>query len=207
MGIIVDTSMAEICHCAKQIAAQNRAMNIRSMAPLNLFAAAMLLTNFNSVHAQDAVSRDRGGLKSIEQVIADAQAGIEFITGAELKKRIAANPKLVLLDVRTEKEFAAGHLKGAAWVERGIAEFVLVRQLSDPNTEIVVYCKVGNRTGLTVKALKEAGYRNVVGLQGGFDEWAKQGNTIHNYLGEFQLVKPMPRNSASLAVDFYENKQ
>ena len=198
--------MAELCHCVRQVDAQNGAMNIRCIPTLYLFAS-VLLTPSIDAHAQGIVTRERTGLKSIDQVIADAQAGVEFITGKELTKRIAANPKLVLLDVRTEKEFSAAHLKGAAWVERGVAEFVLVRQLADPDAEIVVYCKVGNRTGLTIKALKEAGYRNVVGLQGGFDEWAKLGNAVHNYLGEFRLVKPITRNASSAAVDFYEDKQ
>lgn len=181
-------------------------MNTRSIAAIKLITAATLLTHFIDAHSHDLASHERTGLKSIDQVIAHAQAGVEFITGKELTKRIVANAKLVLLDVRTEKEFSAAHLKGAAWVERGVAEFVLVRQLADPDAEIIVYCKVGNRTGLTVKALKEAGYRNVVGLQGGFDEWARSGNAVYNYLGEFKLVKPIARNASSSAVDFYEDK-
>jgi rhodanese-related sulfurtransferase len=146
------------------------------------------------------------GLKSMAQIVADAHAGVPNISIAQLKQRIAANPKLVLLDVRTKEEFEAGHLKGAAWVERGIVEFMLVRQLPDPDAEIVAYCKVGHRSSLAVKTLRDAGYRNIVNLEGGFDEWAKQGNSFFNYLGELRLVKLQPRSSDDPAIQFFEDK-
>ena len=57
-----------------------------------------------------------------------------------------------------------------------------------------------------VKALKEAGYRNVVGLDGGFDEWVHQGNTAHNFLGEFKMINPRAINASSFGVEFYRNK-
>lgn len=145
-------------------------------------------------------------LKSVQDLVTAARTGVEYITDAQLKKRIAANPRLVLLDVRSKQEFDGGHLKGAAWVERGVAEFTLARQLQDPDAEIVVYCKVGNRTGLVVKSLREAGYRHVVGLDGGFDEWARKGNSIYNYLGEFKLVSLTQRDASSSAIDFYQDK-
>jgi rhodanese-related sulfurtransferase len=146
------------------------------------------------------------GLKSSREIVAAARAGIEFIGSAQLKARIAANRKLVLLDVRTKDEFDAGHLKGAAWVERGIVEFMLLRQLPDPDAEIVVYCKVGNRTALAVRSLKSAGYRNVVGLEGGFDAWALQGNSFYNYLGRIKLVSLLQRDASTPIIDFYQDK-
>src|SRR5262245_16994796 len=78
-------------------------------------------------------------LKSSRELADEAQSGVTFISQAALRQRIATNPRLVLLDVRTKEEFDGGHLKGAAWVERGIVEFMLVRQLPDPDAEIVVY--------------------------------------------------------------------
>jgi rhodanese-related sulfurtransferase len=146
-------------------------------------------------------------LKLPAELIQEAHQDVHYIDAAELERRIVHNAKLVLLDVRTQREYEAGHLKGAAWLERGIAEFVLVRKQRDPNAEIVVYCKAGNRTGLVVKALRNAGYRNVVGLGGGFDAWASQNRTVHNYLGAFKLVRLVPRNAGSLEVDFFADKK
>ena len=156
--------------------------------------------------AQAANADESSKLKTIEQLVTEAQQGADFIGINEMKERIKKNNKLVMLDVRTKREYDAGHIKGASWIERGITEFVLVRTLRDPNAEIIVYCKQGNRTGLVVKALKAAGYRNVTGLKVGLDGWVEQGNTVHNYLGEFKMVKPRPINAATFGVDLYENK-
>jgi rhodanese-related sulfurtransferase len=168
---------------------------------LSVIAACGLTTR--TAHAEEPAGK---GLKSMAQIVADAHAGVPSISLAQLKQRIAANPKLVLLDVRTKEEFDAGHLKGAAWVERGIVEFMLVRQLPDPDAEIVAYCKVGHRSSLAVKTLRDAGYRNIVSLEGGFDEWAKQGNSFFNYLGELRLVKLQPRSADDPAIQFFEDK-
>ena len=154
-----------------------------------------------------AVQAEEGGkLKTIKEIVKDAHEGVDYIGIDDMKKRIKSNSRLVLLDVRTQREYDAAHLKGSSWVERGVAEFVLVRTLPDPKAEIVVYCKKGNRAGLVVKALKRAGYINVVGLQGGFDEWTRQGNTVQNFLGEFKLVKLGEINASSWKVDLFQDK-
>jgi 3-mercaptopyruvate sulfurtransferase SseA len=80
-------------------------------------------------------------------------------------------------------------------------------QLPDPDAAIVVYCKVGHRTGLAVKALKNAGYRHVLGLEGGFEAWAEQGNSVYTYLGEFKVVTLTKRDAGTPVVDFYEPKR
>jgi phage shock protein E len=147
-----------------------------------------------------------GGLLTIEQVVKDAHDGVEYMSNDELVRRINANPKLILLDVRTKEEYDAGHLKGATWVKRGVAEFVLARTLRDPGAEIVVYCKGGNRSGLVVKALKRVGYKNVK-AHAGFDKWAEAGLSFYNYLGEVKMVKLREINAATNPVDYYSDKK
>jgi phage shock protein E len=145
-------------------------------------------------------------LLTIEQVIKDSHEGVEYIGNDDLLKRIDANPKLILLDVRTKDEYDAGHLKGATWLERGVAEFTLARTLRDPNAEIVVYCKGGNRSGLVVKALKRVGYKNVK-AHVGFDKWAEAGLSFYNYLGEMKAVKLREINAATNPIEFYLDKK
>lgn len=156
--------------------------------------------------AQAASASEGDRLKTIQELVAEAQEGVNCITIETMKDRIKKNDKLILLDVRTEREYQAGHIKGATWLERGIVEFVLARTLPVQDAEIVVYCKGGNRTGLVVKALKSAGYKNVVGLGGGFDEWASHGNSVYNFLGEFKMVKPATINAGTFKADFYQDK-
>ena len=157
----------------------------------------------SSADAQDQGTESK--VWTIEEAKQNATAGITFLSNDELKARIARNPKLVLLDVRTQQEYQAGHLRGAAWVERGILEFVLARTLPDPEVEIIVYCKKGYRTGLAVKALRAAGYRNVSAHEG-FDAWVAAGNSYWNFLGESKLIRPQEATAADFAPDYYQPK-
>ncbi len=145
-------------------------------------------------------------LLTIEQVIKDAREGVEFIGNEELISRIDANPKLVLLDVRTKEEYDAGHLKGATWIERGVAEFTLARTLRDADAEIIVYCLKGNRSALVVKALKRVGYRNVKSYSG-LEDWFKAGLPVYNFLGEVKMIELRKLNAATNPVEFYLEKK
>lgn len=145
-------------------------------------------------------------LMTIEQLIKDARQGVEFISNDELIKRINANPKLILLDVRGKDEYDAGHLKGATWLDRGIAEFTLARTLRDPNAEIIVYCLKRNRSALVAKTLKRMGYQNVK-THTGLEDWIKEGYSIYNFLGEIKIVKLREINAATNPVEYYLDKK
>ncbi|GEM_PF-564086 len=164
----------------------------------------------NVIRTQKDESKAKNGsdqsLMTIAQLIKDAREGVEFIGNEELIKRINANPKLVLLDVRTKEEYDAGHLKGATWVDRGIAEFTLARTLRDSNAEIIVYCQKGNRSALVVKTLKRMGYQNVKSHVG-LEEWMKADLPIYNFLGEVKMVKPRELNAAINPIDYYMDKK
>ena len=110
------------------------------------------------------------------------------------------------IDVRTKDEYDAGHLKGATWIERGILEFTLARTIRDPQAEIVIYCKKGNRSGLAVKALRQMGYQNVR-AHVGFDAWVEAGLSFYNYLGEAKIVHLREMNAASYPVEYYAEKK
>lgn len=145
-------------------------------------------------------------LMTIEQLIKDAREGVCFIGNEELIQRINANPKLVLIDVRTKEEYDAGHFKGATWIDRGIVEFTMARTLLDPDAEIIVYCLKGNRSALVVKTLKRMGYKNVKSHIG-LEYWVNAGLSIFNFLGEVKIVKLRELNAATNPVDYYLDKK
>ncbi len=98
------------------------------------------------------------------------------ITNAELSKRIqAGDDMLVVLDVRTSKEYGSGHVPGAINIP--------VDQLGDrlnelwvhDNAETVVYCESGRRAGRAESMLKSAGFLQVTHLQGDMAQWRKDG--------------------------------
>jgi len=160
----------------------------------------------NVLNKTVTVSDTSEALMTIVQLIKDAREGIDFISNEELIQRINANPKLILIDVRGKDEFDAGHLKGATWLDRGVAEFTLARLLRDPNAEIIVYCLKRNRSALVAKNLKRIGYQNVK-THIGLEEWVKDGHSIYNFLGEIKVVKLREINAATNPVDFYMEKK
>lgn len=66
-----------------------------------------------------------------------------------------------LIDVRTESEYAAGHLEGAILIPHD--QFSThIEKLVAADKPIVVYCRSGRRSGLVTTQLKNAGFDKVV---------------------------------------------
>lgn len=78
------------------------------------------------------------------------------------------NPAAVLLDVREDHEWQAGHAEGAEHLGKGILERDLERRFPDPTTEIVMYCGGGYRSILSCEVAQRMGYRRVHSLIGGY---------------------------------------
>jgi rhodanese-related sulfurtransferase len=123
-----------------------------------------------------------------EAVTAAARTGITFVDNDHITARQAANPDLLLLDVRSEAEFTMGHIPGAKSIARGVIEFRLAETVRDADTEIVVYCATGSRAALVTKALMAQGYRNVSAHEG-FDTWAGASLPVENAYGRFELIE------------------
>ena len=81
----------------------------------------------------------------------------------------------VLIDVREQDEYRAGHLPGAIGCGRGILEYHIADLVPETDREIVLYCRGGHRSALAADSLREMGYTNVASMSGGFREWASRG--------------------------------
>jgi rhodanese-related sulfurtransferase len=108
-------------------------------------------------------------------LVDDAKQRVNEISVAEAQARLAANPKIVLLDVREDHEWQAGHAAGAVHLGKGILERDLERLYPDPKTEIIMYCGGGFRSALSCDAAQKMGYRNVHSLMGGYKGMAAAG--------------------------------
>lgn len=89
----------------------------------------------------------------------------------------------MLLDVREEGEFKAGHVPGAVNVPRGLLEFRIWKQLGFPSNvdmgrKIYVQCQTGGRATLAAKQLQDIGFTNVIAVIMDFEEWQKKGNPL-----------------------------
>jgi len=100
------------------------------------------------------------------------------ITPGELAEQIQLEQAPLILDVRSEKEYAEGHIPGAL----NIPHDELPDRLSEigvaKTEEIVVHCHSGYRAGIAEKVLIEADYSNVRDLDGHMNAWQSAGYPI-----------------------------
>jgi rhodanese-related sulfurtransferase len=82
---------------------------------------------------------------------------------------------LVLLDVRTPGEFAAGHLPGAVPLDISGADVQARLAQLDRTPTYLVYCRTQNRSGRAAETMRRLGFGQVTVMVGGFAEWAKRG--------------------------------
>lgn len=100
------------------------------------------------------------------------------ISAAELLERIERGDALYILDVRSEGEFASGHVPGAA----NIPFNQMLSRMSDvPGTaeqELIVYCGHGPRAYMAAAALRNGGRTRIVYMSGHFSAWQTAGLRI-----------------------------
>ena len=102
------------------------------------------------------------------QLVNEARTRVQEISPEELRRRMDANPGLVLLDVREDSEWAAGHAATAQHLGKGILERDLESRFPEKDAEIVMYCGGGFRSALACDAAQKMGYRRVRSLIGGY---------------------------------------
>jgi rhodanese-related sulfurtransferase len=117
-------------------------------------------------------------MKTAHDLVAAAKTRVQEVPLAQAEEAIREAD--VLLDVREQDEFAAGHLPGAVHASRGMLEFKLSSQpqLSSRDLKIVLYCKTSGRAALAACALHDMGYLHVKSIAGGFDAWATAGKPV-----------------------------
>jgi rhodanese-related sulfurtransferase len=109
------------------------------------------------------------------KVVNDAKSRIREMTLEEARARLAANPKAVLLDIREDSEWAAGHASEARHLGKGILERDIESTFPDTETELIMYCGGGFRSALACDMAQRIGYKNVYSLAGGYKAMVKAG--------------------------------
>lgn len=88
----------------------------------------------------------------------------------ELQNKLNAQENFVLLDVRTQEEFDAGHIASAILLPYDEIALKAATVLPEKEKEIVLYCRSGRRSAIAKKALVELGYKDVEDF-GGINRW------------------------------------
>ena len=105
------------------------------------------------------------------KVVNDAKKRIKETNVHEVKKRMDAGEKLILVDTREHFEWAAGHLPGAIHLSKGVIERDVEAAIPDHGAPVVLYCGGGFRSALAADNLQKMGYTNVLSMDGGWRGW------------------------------------
>ena len=108
-------------------------------------------------------------------LVRDAKTRIKECTVADVKQRRDVGDKFVLVDVREESEWAAGHAAGAVHMSKGVIERDVESKIPDKATPLVLYCGGGFRSAVVADNLQKMGYTNVISMDGGWRAWTQAG--------------------------------
>jgi rhodanese-related sulfurtransferase len=109
------------------------------------------------------------------KLVNDAKSRVKETNVPDVKRRMDAGEKLVLVDVREESEWARGHLPGAVHMGKGVIERDIEQRVPDANTTMVLYCGGGFRSALAADNLQKMGYKKVESMDGGWKGWLDAG--------------------------------
>lgn len=107
-------------------------------------------------------------------VLITACSAAKSLSPGELKSMLAKQG-VVLVDIRPPDKYADGHIEGAVNVEYHKKTFLKEMKRFDRNSEIVLYCGTGLKTGDAVKELSGAKFKRLSVLTDGIDAWEKAG--------------------------------
>jgi rhodanese-related sulfurtransferase len=113
-----------------------------------------------------------------EIAVVDFQpAHYQELTAAEAFALITTNDPL-RLDVRTPKEYAAGHLEGARLLPVQALQARIAELDGYREREILIYCATGNRSTVAAKILIDSGFTRIYNLRHGIAEWERSGYPV-----------------------------
>ena len=94
----------------------------------------------------------------------------EQITAEQAKTIMDTEKDYVIIDARTEEEFAEGHIENAILIPEYEIKDRAEKELPDKEQLILVYCRSGRRSKIASEELVKLGYTNVKEF-GGIIDW------------------------------------
>lgn len=109
------------------------------------------------------------------KLVNQAKACVQQIDIDGYRSLVESGTPVILIDVREDNEWQAGHAAGAVHLGKGIIERDIETAIPDPSAKLVLYCGGGYRSALTAQALGQMGYTDVISLEGGWRAWQQAG--------------------------------
>ena len=109
------------------------------------------------------------------KLVNEAKAHIRQLDIEGYRKLVESGARFLLIDVREDNEWTAGHAAGAMHLGKGIIERDIETQVPDKSVAMVLYCGGGYRSALAAEALGKMGYTQAISLDGGWRAWQQAG--------------------------------
>ena len=107
------------------------------------------------------------------KLVDESRARVREVSVADVRGMLERGEDFELIDVREDREWAAGHLPRARHLGKGVIERDIETEIPDRDRRMVLYCGGGYRSALAADAIQRMGYRNVLSMDGGFRAWTE----------------------------------
>jgi len=104
-------------------------------------------------------------------IVNDARTRVQECTVHDVRAWLDAGEPFQLIDVREDREWAAGHLPSAMHLGKGVIERDIESAIPDHAAKLVLYCGGGYRSALAADNLQRMGYVSVISMDGGVRGW------------------------------------
>jgi phage shock protein E len=119
------------------------------------------------------------GLLTCASAASAADAPAASIAADQLVQRMEKkDANLVVLDVRTPEEFAAGHIPGAVNIPHDQLPNRLAEIAGAKSKDVVVYCRSGRRSAIAQQTLEGQGFKSVKHLEGDMLKWEEEKRSV-----------------------------
>ena len=108
-------------------------------------------------------------------IVNDAKSRVKQMNIDDYQALRASGAPHLLIDVREESEWNAGHAAGSIHLGKGIIERDIESKVPDHGAKLVLYCGGGFRSALSADNLQKMGYTDVISLDGGWRAWNQAG--------------------------------
>jgi rhodanese-related sulfurtransferase len=108
-------------------------------------------------------------------VVNDAKSRVRQIDIEEYRRMRQAKEQFLLVDVREDGEWKAGHAAGAIHLGKGIIERDIESAVPKKDACLVLYCGGGFRSALAADVLQKMGYTQAISLDGGWRAYTDAG--------------------------------
>lgn len=105
-------------------------------------------------------------------------ADIKVVSVEDAAKLVKTDTNVVVLDIRTPKEFQAGHIKGATNINIGDLDFADRIKKLDKSKTYIIHCQAGSRSARACEQIKTMDFDHMLHMKEGFGAWQKSGQPV-----------------------------